>query len=92
MATAQEIVTFTITSLEDMNFDVSDADTETMMGPSGLDLDSLAVAEIIARLEDGFGTSFAEDEIEQMAIMTLGEFADMVAQRTVPVQVESLLG
>jgi len=85
-ATAEEIVTFTVKSLEEMNLEIEDVDLETMLGPSGMDLDSLAVAELAARLEDNFGVSFPEDEMEQLAIMTLGEFADTVAQRTVQAQ------
>lgn len=85
-ATAEEIITFTVKSLEEMNLEVEDVDLETMLGPSGMDLDSLAVAELAARLEDNFGVSFPEDEMEQLAIMTLGEFADTVAQRTVQAQ------
>ena len=64
-----------------MNIDIEGVDGETMIGPSGLDLDSLGVAEIAARLEDSYGVSFPEDEMEQLAIMTLGEFAETVAQR-----------
>lgn len=82
MAAAEEVVAFTLKSLEEMNFDVEGANLETMIGPSGMDLDSLAVAELAARLEDSYGVSFPEDEMEQLAIMTLGEFADTVAQRT----------
>jgi acyl carrier protein len=92
MATAEEVTAFTIKSLEEMNLDVESAGLETMIGPSGLDLDSLAVAELAARLEDSFGVSFPEDEVEQLAIMTLGEFADMVARQTVQVQPEGAPG
>jgi acyl carrier protein len=92
MATAEEIVTFTLKSLEEMNLEVEGASLDTMIGPSGLDLDSLAVAELAARLEDSYGVSFPEDEVEQLAIMTLGEFADTVAQRTGQAQPESAAG
>jgi acyl carrier protein len=91
-ATAEEVVTFTIKSLEEMNLEVEDVDLGTMLGPSGLDLDSLAMAELAARLEDSFGVSFPEDEVEQLAIMTLGEFADTVAGRTARTQPEGAPG
>lgn len=91
-ATTEEVVTFTIKSLEEMNLEVEDVDIETMLGPSGMDLDSLAVAELAARLEDSFGVSFPEDEMEQLAIMTLGEFADTVSQRTVQAQPQGAPG
>jgi acyl carrier protein len=92
MSTAEQIMAFTITSLEEMNFQVRSADSETMLGPSGVDLDSLAVAELLARFEDNFGVTFLEDEVEQMAIMTIGEVAEMVAQRAAQVQLEGAPG
>jgi acyl carrier protein len=92
MATADEVIKFTIKSLEEMNFIVEGIGLETMIGPSGMDLDSLAVAELAARLEDSFGVSFPEDEVEQLAIMTLGEFADTVAKLSVQIQPEGAPG
>jgi acyl carrier protein len=92
MATAEEVIAFTIKSLEEMNLPVEGAGLDTMIGPSGMDLDSLAVAELAARLEDSFGVSFPEDEMDQLGIMTLGEFADTVAQRTVQMQPEGAPG
>jgi acyl carrier protein len=92
MATAEEVITFTIKSLEEMNLEVEGTGLETMLGPSGLDLDSLAVAEIAARLEDSYGVTFSEDELVELAIMTLGEFADMVAKRTLEAQPEGAPG
>jgi acyl carrier protein len=84
MATAEEVLAFSIKSLEEMNFSVEGVGPETMIGPTGVDLDSLGFAELVARLEDRFGASFPDDEVEQLAIMTLGEIADTVAQRAVP--------
>lgn len=84
MATAEEVLAFSIKSLEEMNFIVEGVGPETVFGPTGVDLDSLAFAELVARLEDRFDASFPDDEVEQLAIITLGEFADAVAQRTAP--------
>ena len=86
MATTQEVIEFIISSLEEMNLDVEGVGPETMIGPAGVDLDSLAVAELAARLEDGFGVSFPEDEVELLALMTLHEFADTVAGRAAVAQ------
>lgn len=88
MATAEDVIAFTLTSLQEMNFDIEGADKETMIGPSGVDLDSLAVSELAVRIEDRFGVSFPEDEMENLAIMTLGEFADTVAKNSVQAQPE----
>jgi len=82
MATAEEVLAFAIKSLEEMNFNAEGVGTETMIGPTGVDLDSLAFTELVARFEDRFGASFPDDEVEQLAIMTLGEIADTVSQRT----------
>lgn len=84
MPTAEEILAFSIKSLEEMNFSVEGVGADTMIGPDGVDLDSLAFAELVARLEDRFCASFPDDEVEQLAIMSLGEIADTVAQRAVP--------
>jgi acyl carrier protein len=92
MATAEEVITFTLKSLEEMNLPVEGASQDTMIGPSGMDLDSLAVAELAARLEDEYAVSFPEDEVEQLAIMTLGEFAETVAQRTTQPQPQGASG
>ena len=80
MPTAEEVVAFTVKSLQEMNLDVEGVGAGTMLGPAGVDLDSLAVAELVARLEDQFEVDFPEDELEMLAIMTLGEFAGMVAR------------
>jgi acyl carrier protein len=84
MATAEEVLAFSIKSMEEMNFNVEGAGPETTIGPAGVDLDSLAFAELMARLEERFGASFPDDEVEELAIMTLGEIAGTVAQRAVP--------
>jgi acyl carrier protein len=92
MPTAEQVIAFTIKSLEEMNLDVEDVNSDSMIGPSGVDLDSLALAELVARLEDEFGASFPEDRVEQLAVLTLGEFAEMVAQRALEVQREGTPG
>ncbi|MGA8115768.1 MAG: phosphopantetheine-binding protein [Actinocatenispora sp.] len=63
-----------------MNFDVDDATAESLLGPGGVDLDSLAVAELALRIEDTYGVKFAEDEMEGLVVMTLGEFANEIVR------------
>jgi acyl carrier protein len=92
MTTAEDVIAFTIESLEEMNLEVDGVGPETMIGPSGIDLDSLAVAELAARLEDQFGVSFPEDEVELLALMTLSEFSQTVAKRAEQVQPEGAPG
>lgn len=91
MATTEEVVAFTIESLEEMNVTVDGVDERTTIGPSGVDLDSLAVSELTFRIEDRFGVTFPEDEVEQLAVMTLGQFGETVAKRTQG-QLEGALG
>lgn len=82
MAAQDEVLKFVLDALQDMNFEVEDLEPDTLLGPSGVDMDSLAVAELALRIEDGYGLKFGEEETENLAIMTLGEFAAEVAKRT----------
>ena len=78
---SDEVVTFTIDALRQMNFDVEDAGTGTVFGPAGVDLDSMAVAELALRVEDAYGVKFSEEDMEGLAVMTIGEFATEVTSR-----------
>jgi acyl carrier protein len=76
-----EIRKFVIAALEEMNYDVSGVDDDTAMGSAGVDLESLAIAELGVRIEDRYGVKFEDDEVEMVASMTIGEFVDLVAAR-----------
>lgn len=76
-----EVRQFVIDSLQDMNYDVTDIDDDTTLGPAGADLESLALAELAVRVEDRFGVAFSEEEAEELAGMTVGEFCATVAER-----------
>jgi len=43
---------------------MADVDGETTLGPAGLDLESLAVAELAVRVEDEYGVKFTDEEQE----------------------------
>jgi acyl carrier protein len=77
----QEVRQFLIDSLADMNYDVSEVNDDSSLGPAGLDLESLAIAELAVRVEDKYGVTFSEDESEEMAGMSLGEFVIAVVGR-----------
>lgn len=79
---SDEVVAFTINTLRQMNFDVEEADAGTVFGPAGIDLDSMAVAELALRVEDSYGVKFSEEELEGLAVMTIGEFAGQVIARS----------
>jgi acyl carrier protein len=76
-----DVRTFTITSRKEMNYDVSDVAGDTTLGPAGLDLESLAVAELAVRIEDEYKVTFSDDEQESLALMTLDEFIAAVSDR-----------
>ena len=79
-----EIRQFVLDSLTEMNYSTEDIDDDTVLGPAGADLESLALAELVVRVEDRFGVKFDEDEIETLAGMTVGEFCGTVAPRIQP--------
>jgi acyl carrier protein len=79
---SDEVVAFTINTLRQMNFDVEEAGAGTVFGPAGIDLDSMAVAELALRVEDSYGVKFSEEELEGLAVMTIGEFAGEVIARS----------
>ncbi|OLB80356.1 MAG: phosphopantetheine-binding-protein [Actinobacteria bacterium 13_2_20CM_2_71_6] len=76
-----EVRQFVLGSLAEMNYDTSDVDDDTALGPAGADLESLALAELGVRVEDRFGVKFDDDEAEQLASMTVGEFCAAVVAR-----------
>jgi acyl carrier protein len=78
---SEEIRSFVISSLQDMNYDVEGIEDDTTLGPSGLDLESLALADLLMRVEDRYQIRFAEHESEELALMDVGEFTTAVAQR-----------
>lgn len=76
-----EVRKFVVEALAAMNYDVSEVTGDTDLGPEGLDLESLAVAELAVQVEDRFGVKFTDDDTEQLALMTLDEFAAEVTSR-----------
>jgi acyl carrier protein len=76
-----EIRQFVLDSLREMNYDVEGVDDDTTLGPAGADLESLALAELAVRVEDAYGVKFTEEESEELAGMTVGEFCATVASR-----------
>ncbi|MFJ2863478.1 phosphopantetheine-binding protein [Kitasatospora sp. NPDC087314] len=72
---------FVLASLTEMQYDVSEVTGDTDLGPAGLDLESLALAELSVQVEDEFGIKFDLDEMETTALMTLDEFTTDVVKR-----------
>jgi acyl carrier protein len=78
---ADNIRDFILRSLQEMNYDVEGIDNDTQLGPRGADVESVALAELAVRVEDEFGVKFSEDEAEELAGLTVGEFCAKVAER-----------
>jgi acyl carrier protein len=81
MDTDAEIRNFVVNALKEMNYDVSDVTGDTDLGPAGLDLESLAVAELAVLVEDRYGIQFSDEDAEELALMTLAEFTTEVSGR-----------
>lgn len=76
-----DIREFILRSLREMNYDVNGISDDTQLGPRGADVESVALAELAVRVEDEFGVRFSEDEAEELAGLTVGEFCGKVAER-----------
>ena len=76
-----DIRQFLLQSLKEMNYSTEGIEDDTVLGPAGADLQSLALAELAVRVEDQYGVRFDDDEAEMLAGMTVGEFAELVASR-----------
>lgn len=76
-----EVRAFLIGALREMNYDVSSVTGETGLGPAGLDLESLAIADLLMQMEDRFGVACTDDETGRLELMTLDEFARDVTGR-----------
>ena len=72
---------FVLATLTEMNYDVSEVTGDTDLGPAGLDLESLALADLSVQVEDEFGVKFDLDDMEGTALMTLDQFTADVAAR-----------
>lgn len=76
-----EIRQYLLDALVTMGFDPEAVDGSSSLGPAGIDLDSLAVADLVMQLEDRFGVHIDEDETERFAMMTIDQIAKESASR-----------
>ncbi|GIG59328.1 hypothetical protein Lfu02_37000 [Longispora fulva] len=76
-----ELRAFSLNAMTMMNYDVSDVTDDTPLGPAGIDLESLGIAELGLRLQDQYGVVLADEELEKMAYLTFGDFLADVAVR-----------
>jgi acyl carrier protein len=78
---ATEVREYVLETLQEMNYSIEGIEDDSTLGPAGVDLESLAMAELAVRVEDKFGVRFADEESEELALMTIGEFTRTVADR-----------
>jgi acyl carrier protein len=76
-----EVREFVVEAVRAMNYDVSDVTGDTDLGPAGLDLESLAIAELAVQVEDKFGVQFTDADTTELPLMTLDEFTAEVVKR-----------
>lgn len=76
-----QIRDFVIAALREMNYDVSDVTGDTVLGPAGLDLESLALADLAVQVEEEYKVKFELDDMESTALMTIDEFTAEVNSR-----------
>lgn len=76
-----EVRGFVVEAVRAMNYDVSDVTGDTDLGPAGLDLESLAIAELAVQVEDKFGVQFTDEDTTELPLMTLDEFTAEVVKR-----------
>jgi acyl carrier protein len=81
MTSHDEIKKFAFEALGEMNYDTADFDGDTQLGPAGVDLESLALAELGVRVEERFGIRFSDDELDELASLTIDEFCAAVETR-----------
>jgi acyl carrier protein len=79
-----EIRQFVLDSLTDMNYSIEGIDDDSELGPAGADVESVALAELVVRVEDRFGVTFDDDESEMLTRMTVGQFCHDVELRIQP--------
>ncbi|MEZ0093518.1 phosphopantetheine-binding protein [Streptacidiphilus sp. EB129] len=76
-----EIAEFIIQALREMNYDVEDLTADTDLGPAGLDLESLALAELTVQIEDTYGLRYSDEDTEALAVLTVGGLAAELAAK-----------
>jgi acyl carrier protein len=76
-----EVRTFIIERLRQMQYDMNGVSGVTSLGPAGLDLESLAVADLMVQVEQRYGFAVDDDAMERVAMMTIDGIAEEVVDR-----------
>ena len=68
----------------DRNITLEEIDPDAPLLGEGLNLDSLAIVELITLSEENFGIEFGEDDLTMEAFANLRTLAGVIAARRVP--------
>jgi acyl carrier protein len=77
----QEFVLHVLTERMSLPIDTAAVGDATRLGPDGLDLESLAFVELTLALETEYSLKIPDEDQEQLAKLTFGEFADDIVAR-----------
>lgn len=77
----EEMRVFVIKALEEMSFPTDDLKDDTVLGPEGLGLDSLAFAEVIVQAEEEYEVRFPEEDAPISSVdITFETFVETLAK------------
>ncbi|MFF7069323.1 phosphopantetheine-binding protein [Streptomyces pseudovenezuelae] len=79
----EEIRDFVLAVVRDViNLPVPEgADADTPLGPDGLELESLAMIELLLQLEGEYGVELPEEDVDPESVRTLGQLVQVVVDR-----------
>lgn len=76
-----ELRQLVVDTLTELHHEFTGLADDTPLGPEGLDLESLVIAELGLRVEETYGVAFVDEDMERVAAQTLGEFVTEMAGR-----------
>jgi acyl carrier protein len=79
-----DVRAFLVSSLREMNYAVDALDDATTLGPAGLDLEPLALADLLMRVEERYDIRFSDEEPTEFAQLSFGELTGAVVERVQP--------
>jgi acyl carrier protein len=84
MPTPDEVIESIFSALRTQNFYLDESGPDSKFGPAGIDLDSLSVIWLASHIEATYGVVLTEEDMEALAVTTVGEFAAEVIRRSQP--------
>lgn len=76
-----------VRTIEEMSFPTDDLGDDTVLGPEGLGLDSLAFAEVIVQVEEEHDVRFPQEEAPVASVdITLADFVSTLVEAVAKAQ------